>query len=77
MTEVPSDPELKVGQKIDDLEDKVARKNFRVCIIVPDEVENLDLSNPPESKRHLYQYVGEDQTGEGIIAGWKRTELFQ
>jgi len=42
------------GIKVYDMQDAVARENFRVGVIVPDQVERLDL---PRSKRVRYVYV--------------------
>ena len=45
----------KLGQKGGHLkDDALARKNFRVVVITPEEVERVDLSNPEESKRWIY-----------------------
>ncbi|KHJ35841.1 putative zn 2cys6 transcription factor protein [Erysiphe necator] len=50
-------PELKLGQRINDLHDAEARKNFRVIIIMPKRVEKLDLGSPAESQRRwVYTY---------------------
>lgn len=44
-----------LGQKGGHLEDDAqARKNFRVAIITPEEVERLDLSDPEKAKRWLF-----------------------
>jgi pyridoxamine 5'-phosphate oxidase len=47
---------LKLGQQVEDLHDTTARKNFRVVIIRPDEVELVDLSDPNTARRQLYKY---------------------
>ncbi|KAM4064667.1 pyridoxamine 5'-phosphate oxidase domain-containing protein [Hirsutella rhossiliensis] len=61
-----------LGQKVDDLEDSVARSNFRVVVIVPDEVERLDLSDPENGRR--WNYKAKDGT-DGAGA-WEVTELW-
>jgi hypothetical protein len=62
---------LGLGQKVEDLNDKVARSNFRVLIIVPDEVDRVDLSDPKNHKRWNYKLVGSDG-----VSSWKTTELW-
>jgi len=47
---------LALGQKVEDLHDTTARKNFRVVIIRPDEVESVDLSDPSKARRQVYKY---------------------
>jgi pyridoxamine 5'-phosphate oxidase len=59
----PYDTEhLKPGQKVEDLEDEIARTNFRVVVIEPEEVEDLDLSDPINARRQVYRY--DDATGQ-------------
>ena len=50
------DKHLKLGEKVEDLEDSTARSNFRVVIIRPEEVESVDLSDPKKSRRQVYKY---------------------
>lgn len=47
---------LALGTKVEDLDDPVARKNFRVVVIKPEEVEQLDLSDPAKARRQVYIY---------------------
>lgn len=68
--EKPGD-EPKLGQKVDDLEDEIARLNFRVVAIIPEEVDQLDLSDPEDGRRWNYKYVGEESGGP-----WITTELW-
>ncbi|TGJ84949.1 hypothetical protein E0Z10_g3819 [Xylaria hypoxylon] len=49
---------LALGQKVTDLEDPVARANFRVVVIVPDGLDQADLSDPEHPRRWIYTYVG-------------------
>jgi hypothetical protein len=58
-----------MGEKVDDLDDPVARKNFRVVIIKPDSVESLDLSDPSKARRQRYTY--DESSGE-----WKHEETW-
>ncbi|KAK5165118.1 uncharacterized protein LTR77_009215 [Saxophila tyrrhenica] len=50
------DKNLAPGMKIEDNHHPVARKNFRVVVIRPDEVESVDLSDPAKSRRQVYKY---------------------
>lgn len=50
------DKELKLGEKVTELEDPVARKNFRVVVIKPEQVEQLDLSDPATARRQVYTF---------------------
>jgi pyridoxamine 5'-phosphate oxidase len=52
--------EEKLGQKGGHLQDEDhARKNFRVAIITPEEVEQVDLSDPENSRRWIWTLAGE------------------
>ncbi|KAL2830878.1 pyridoxamine 5'-phosphate oxidase-domain-containing protein [Aspergillus cavernicola] len=69
-SEAPENSELKLNQKVEDLNDPVARENFRVLVICPREVERLDFSNPEDVRRTNWTLVDEDG------GGWKETELW-
>ena len=56
------DKNLKLGSKVEDLNDSVARKNFRVVVIKPEEMEQLDISDPEKARRQTYKY--DEKTGE-------------
>ncbi|MCJ1225638.1 hypothetical protein MMC12_002287 [Toensbergia leucococca] len=60
------DKDHQLGQKVTDLEDPVARENFRVVIILPDEVEQCDISDPEKARRWRYKYVEGDWTTEEL-----------
>lgn len=63
----------------DHLDDPAARANFRVCIIVPEEVDQVDLSRGDDPRRWLYTYVGEEgeaPEGTEVINGWAKQELW-
>ena len=68
------------GQKVSDLEDSVARENFRVVIIKPTVVEQLDLSDPDKARRYRFTFVGDStqETDDGgeVIGEWRREELW-
>jgi pyridoxamine 5'-phosphate oxidase len=49
------DKRLGLGQTVDDLHDEVARKNFRLVVVVPDEVDQADLSDPKRPRRWRYR----------------------
>ncbi|KAJ5803101.1 FMN-binding split barrel-related protein [Penicillium pulvis] len=72
---VPSDPSLKMGQKVSDLHDPVARANFRVVAIIPDEVERLDLSDMSNVRREKWEFVGSDDPKESSEP-WAHCELW-
>ncbi|MCJ1359472.1 MAG: hypothetical protein MMC33_009474 [Icmadophila ericetorum] len=61
-----------LGQKVNDLEDPIARSNFRVVVIKPESVEQLDLSDPEKARRWRYDFI----EGEGGKGEWTVTELW-
>jgi pyridoxamine 5'-phosphate oxidase len=63
------DKNLAVGTKVEDLEDPVARANFRVVIIKPEEMESVDLSDPAKARRQVYKF--DQSTGQ-----WTHTECW-
>jgi hypothetical protein len=65
----PEDGDGSLGQQVTDLEDAAARANFRVVVIVPDEVDQTDLSDPKAPRRYIYR-----RTDGG--AGWEKTEVW-
>lgn len=69
-----------LGQRLDDLEDEVARANFRVVVIVPDEVDQVDLSDELRPRRWLYVYRGVDGEsklpGGEVIGEWEKVEVW-
>ncbi|PBP18830.1 zn 2cys6 transcription factor, partial [Diplocarpon rosae] len=71
---------LGLGQKVSDLEDEVARKNFRVVIIKPAVVELCDLSDPERARRWRYTFVGQNSRQQpeeaDIIGEWIKEELW-
>lgn len=72
ISQKPKDGEgLGLGQNVEDLDDPVARSNFRVIVLVPDEVDRVDLSNPEEGKRWIYRLNWKG--GEG---SWSEEELW-
>ncbi|QVM07728.1 hypothetical protein D8B26_002419 [Coccidioides posadasii str. Silveira] len=66
-------PDLKQGQRVYDLYDPVARSNFRVVVIRPEEVEMVDLSNPEAAKRTRWLLLSR---GSGQGMEWKMEELW-
>ncbi|TQN63986.1 hypothetical protein CSHISOI_11436, partial [Colletotrichum shisoi] len=77
----PPGDQLKLGQKVEDLHDEVARANFRVVVIVPTEVDQTDLSNAEDPRRWLYRFVGAAADGEPADGaersnGWEKVELW-
>lgn len=81
------DDRLGLGQEVADLADEVARAHFRVVVIVPDQVDRTDLSDPRRARRWLYTFVGTgDGAGDGqkeprrpggvVEAGWEKVEVW-
>ena len=54
------------------MDDSVARKNFRVVVIVPDSVEQTDLSDPQKARRYRYTFDESNRAN----AGWRTEELW-
>ncbi|RAL65668.1 hypothetical protein DID88_005339 [Monilinia fructigena] len=76
VSQPPNDPNWSLGQKVSDLNDEVARKNFRVVIIKPIEVEQLDLSVPDGARRWRFTYVGPNRDDGENIGEWNKEELW-
>lgn len=70
MTEQPEHG-LELGQTVEDMNDSVARENFRVLVIVPEELDRVDLSNPKRVWRWNYKL-----SGSGPAPTWETTELW-
>lgn len=77
---IPPEGGLGQGQEVEDLEDEVARSNFRVVVIVPTEVDQVDLSDQLRPRRWLYTYRGPSgqskQPGGEIIGEWEKVEVW-
>ncbi|KAG6007617.1 hypothetical protein E4U21_005698 [Claviceps maximensis] len=67
ISEKPQEQGLRLGQKVQDVHDAVARQNFRVLVIVPEEVDKVDLAAPDGGRRWKYTLERES---------WKETELW-
>ncbi|KAK4038236.1 hypothetical protein C8A01DRAFT_17638 [Parachaetomium inaequale] len=69
-----------LGLRVDDLEDEAARRNFRVVVIVPDEVDQVDLRDELRPRRWLYVYRGVDGEsklpGGEVIGEWEKVEVW-
>ncbi|KAL4889407.1 pyridoxamine 5'-phosphate oxidase-domain-containing protein [Aspergillus ambiguus] len=72
-SETPADPNLRIGQKVEDLHDPVARGNFRVVVVRPVQVERLDLSDLQDVRRMQWTFVEGDDNGHGC---WEKVELW-
>ncbi|ROT42159.1 hypothetical protein SODALDRAFT_8875 [Sodiomyces alkalinus F11] len=70
-SEGTDDPAERVGRRVEDLHDPVARGNFRVVIIVPREVDQVDLRDPQRPRRWLYRRVRAEPGGgdDGLVGG--------
>jgi pyridoxamine 5'-phosphate oxidase len=72
----------KLGQKGGHLaEEELARKNFRVAVIAPTEVEQVDLSDPAEAKRWVWKLRGAEANDidEDVlrpVGEWDMVELW-
>ncbi|KAI4133555.1 MAG: hypothetical protein LQ341_006151, partial [Variospora aurantia] len=67
------DQDHQLAQKVEDLEDPIARSNFRVVVIKADEVEQTDISDPATARRWKYTLVSDAQDGKGE---WTTEELW-
>lgn len=68
-------PGEELGQKASDLQDEdLARKHFRVAVITPEVVEQLDLNDAANNQRWIWTLVGNGQD-EGN-AEWKMVETW-
>lgn len=56
VSEPYNDKDCKMGEKVTDLHEDVSRRNFRVVVIRPEEVESVDLSDPSKARRQRYHY---------------------
>ena len=70
------DKDHQLGQKVEDLHDPIARENFRVVVIRPEEVEQLDISDPAMARRWKYTFVVEKGQGDEEKGEWKCEELW-
>ncbi len=79
-TPVPPESGLGLGQTVDDVEDQVARENFRVVVILPTEIDQVDLSDMKKARRWLYVYRGASylttHPGGEVIGEWEKVEVF-
>ncbi|KAL8828174.1 MAG: hypothetical protein Q9170_006715 [Blastenia crenularia] len=67
------DQDHQLAQKVEDLDDPIARSNFRVVVIKPDEVEQTDISDPATARRWKYTFVADAHDGKGE---WTKEELW-
>ncbi|KAK3398701.1 hypothetical protein B0T20DRAFT_453418 [Sordaria brevicollis] len=69
-----------LGQEVEDLEDEVARRNFRVVVIVPTEVDQVDLSDARRPRRWLYLWRGRSyqarEAGGEVEGEWEKVEVW-
>ncbi|CAF9940226.1 MAG: hypothetical protein ALECFALPRED_008486 [Alectoria fallacina] len=70
------DKDHQLGQKVEDLHDPIARENFRVVVIKPEEVEQLDISDPATARRWKYTFVVDKGQGAEGKGEWKTEELW-
>ena len=70
------DKDHQLAQKVTDLHDPIARSNFRVVIIKPEEVEQTDISDPAKARRYRYMFVVNQGQGPESQGEWKKEELW-
>ena len=74
------DDRLGPGQEVNDPHDEVTRRHFRVIVIVPDEVDRTDLSDPRRARRWVYTRVGlgrePSRPGWLVEGGWEKVEVW-
>ncbi|KAF2739049.1 hypothetical protein EJ04DRAFT_9151 [Polyplosphaeria fusca] len=68
----PYDSNLQLGAKVEGLHDSIARQHFRLVIIIPDSVEQTNLSDPAKARR--FRYTFDESTRAN--AGWRTEELW-
>jgi pyridoxamine 5'-phosphate oxidase len=69
------DERLGFGHEITDLNDEVARSNFRVVVIVPEEVDQIDLSDIQRCRRWIHRWVEEGGASQAG-GGWEVEEVY-
>lgn len=70
LTQEP-EPGLGLGQEVDDVHDELARKNFRVLVILPEEIDQVDLSDPKRGRRWNHKVEA-----SGSEISWRTTEVW-
>jgi hypothetical protein len=75
-SQLPSNPDLRLGQKVTNLHDPVARENFRVVLILPEEVEQLDLSDLDDVRRRKWTLVMGEDDEDGPHGQWEEAEIW-
>ncbi|OIW32456.1 hypothetical protein CONLIGDRAFT_642167 [Coniochaeta ligniaria NRRL 30616] len=77
---VPPGEGLGVGLEVEDLQDEVARRNFRVVVIVPTEVDQVEYLDPKKPRRWVYIYRGRSwqakESGGEVIGEWEKVEVW-
>ncbi|KAJ5690425.1 hypothetical protein N7462_004817 [Penicillium macrosclerotiorum] len=75
-SQTPDNPDLQFGQRVTDLHDPIARANFRVVVIVPEEVEHLDVSDLDDARRRSWKLVKHSHLESQSDSLWVETELW-
>jgi pyridoxamine 5'-phosphate oxidase len=66
----------RLGQKGGRLQDEdLARRNFRVAVITPEEVEQVDLNDPSATKRWIYTLAGDGDESRPV-GEWHMVEMW-
>ncbi|KAL9091154.1 MAG: hypothetical protein Q9159_001571 [Coniocarpon cinnabarinum] len=66
----PYDKNEKMGEKITDLDEEVSRRHFRVVVIVPDEVERTELTEPDKARRLVWRFEGDKVAWSEPVETW-------
>ena len=78
-SELPPASDLLPGQKLDNLNDPIARKHYRLVAIIPEEVELLDLVDYEKPQRIKWTFVADEKGGyggDGLKGRWDKVELW-
>lgn len=79
-SEVPlKEPFIDVGKRVHDVNDPHARNNYRIVVIIPTDVEKLDISDYEKSTRINWTFVEDESSnygGDERRGRWEETELW-
>jgi pyridoxamine 5'-phosphate oxidase len=73
---IPPEEGYGLGQKVSSLDDEIARKHFRVVVILPTQVDRVDLSDGAKPWRQLYTYKAGEADAETEAGKWVEEELW-
>jgi hypothetical protein len=70
VAENPTHSDFEFGEEVTDLHDPVARKNFRVVVIRPEEIDQVDLSDYRKGQRWKWTL------SNNVDGQWRKIELW-